>query len=302
MPTTTTPFKATTFADQLLQEPLDVKRAADDDTRHWSVTTLIGVLDKPALVYWAANETAKAAFDDRNIWFEMGKRGQRDEALRYLANARFRKPPGSARTAAELGTAVHAAIEQYTLHGTRPDVDDEIRPYLEQFDRWAQQFQPSYQAAEVTVFAPSYGYAGTSDAFLTIDGVRTIADYKSSRDAWEKDGTTPKRAYPEVGLQLAAYRFAELAAVWRPRRVEVQRRRYYLLGESEKAMAVAPPEVDIGLCIKITPEHCIAYPIMCGPEVFERFLYVVEAARWKFEMESQVIGAALVPPARTEVA
>ena len=45
-------------------EPEDVKKAADDDQRFWSVTTIIGTLDKPALVYWAADMTARAAIDD----------------------------------------------------------------------------------------------------------------------------------------------------------------------------------------------------------------------------------------------
>ena len=299
---TVTALKAASFDERLLQEPLDVKTAADDDIRHWSVTTLIGVLDKPALIYWSANQTARAAVESWKTWTAMAKDTGPDEAIKWLSNARFRKPAGSTRTAAELGTAVHAAIETYTLSGTRPEVDAEIRPYLEQFDRWAQAFQPEYQAAEVTVYSPDRGYAGTCDAFLTIDGVRFIADYKTTRNAFEKDGTTPTRAYPEVALQLAAYRYAQLAAVWRPRRVEQFRRRYYLLGDTEREMAAPVPEVDTGLCIKITPEHCIAYPVLCGPNVFERFLHVVECARWKFELESQVIGNPLVPPAHTEVA
>lgn len=300
--TTTTDLKATTFAEQLLQEPVDVKTASDDDIRHWSVTTLIGVLDKPALVYWSATETAKAAVTAWKTWTAMAKEAGPDEAIKWLSNARFRKPAGTTRTAAELGTAVHAAIEEYSLRGTRPHVDDEIRPFLESFDRWAQQFQPEYQAAEVTVYSPDRGYAGTCDAFLTLDGVRFIADYKTARESWEKDGTTPKRAYPEVALQLAAYRYAQLAAVWRPRRQEVYRRRYYLLGPAERAMAEPVPEVDHGLVLKVTPEHCIAYPVMCGPEVYERFLHVIEVARWKFQMESQVLGQALIAPDRSEVA
>lgn len=272
----------------------DTAKPADDDLRLWSVTTLIGALDKPALQYWSAEQTAIAAHDLYKTWVEISKSSGRDEAIDWLKRARFRVQPGQ-RTAADLGTAVHAACEEYALTGTRPDVDAEVSPFLDQFDKWLHDFQPEYQATEVAVYHPGYGYAGTCDCFVTIGGVRFIGDYKSTRTAFDKKGN-PAPAYPEVALQLAAYRYAEKAAMWRPRRFEAFRRRYYLLSPAELEQAADVPEVDHGLCIKITPEHCIAYPIECGPEVFESFLYVTEAARWQFEQSKRVIGAPLVPP------
>ena len=47
--------------DHVGQSPIDDAKPEPDDLRMWSVTTIIGALDKPALVYWAAEETAKAA-------------------------------------------------------------------------------------------------------------------------------------------------------------------------------------------------------------------------------------------------
>lgn len=279
------------------QAPHDIAKPEPDDERFWSVTTIIGVLEKPALVYWSAEQTAIAAYDQHKAWVEISKSSGRDEAIKWLTGARFRKPAGE-RGAAELGTAVHAACEEYALSGVMPEVDDEIRPYLEQFDIFLQHFQPEYQATEVAVYNRTYGYAGTCDAFFTIDGIRAIVDYKSTKKEVDKRGNTPP-AYPETSLQLAGYRFAELAAVWRPRRFEQFRRRYYCLSEAERAMAVSVPEVDIGLCIKITPGSCIAYPMECGPEIFEAFLYTIEAARWSLELSKRVVGSPLVPPART---
>ena len=46
---------------ELGQPALDGQKPAVDDTRHWSVTTIIGALDKPAPLYWAAEQTALAA-------------------------------------------------------------------------------------------------------------------------------------------------------------------------------------------------------------------------------------------------
>ncbi len=282
------------------QPALDGQKPQDDDARMWSVTTIIGALDKPALLYWAAEQTAKAAAASaRTLAARIDEEGE-EAVVKWLRDARFRRPKGE-RSAAELGTAVHEACETYALTGERPDMDDDVVPFFEQFDRWCQRFQPTYQAAEMTVYSPQYGYAGTCDAFLNIDGVRFIADYKTSKKSYDAKGN-PTGPYPEVALQLAAYRHAEMAAVWRPRRMEQFRRRYYLLGEAEKAIAVPVPEVDTGLVIHITPEHCDAYPVECGPDIFEAFLFVLEAARWQFQTSKSVIGMPLSPPAREAVA
>ena len=278
---------------ELGQPALDGQKPADDDERHWSVTTILGCLKAEGLLYWTAEEAAKAAVNSAASLQARIEEEGREAVIKWLRDARFRRAKGE-RTAAELGTEVHAACEAYALTGQRPDVDAEVQPVLDQFDRWAQEFQPVYQAAEVTVYSPSYGYAGTCDAFLTVGGVRCIVDYKSSRKSFDNRGN-PTTPYPEVALQLAAYRHAEMAAVWRPRRMEQYRRRYYLLGAAEREMAVPVPEVDTGLVIHITPDHCDAYPVECGPDIFEAFLFVQEAARWQFQTSKTVIGRPLEP-------
>lgn len=277
---------------QLGQAADDDAKPTLDDLQLWSVTAIIGTLDKPALIYWSAEETAKAAVNDAEAWQALAQRDPAD-AIDWLKGARFRRPRGQ-RTAAELGTAVHAACEEYALSGSRPEVDDEVRPFLDQFDRWLQRFTPNYQATEVTVYSPTYGYAGTCDAFMTVGGVRGIVDYKTSRKSFDKKGH-PTGPYPEVALQLAAYRFAEMAAVWRPRRFEKFRRRYYLLGPVEQEQAVPVPEVDTGLVIHITPEHCQAYPVRCDAPVHEAFLHVLECARWVQGESKHAIGIPLLP-------
>lgn len=294
---------ATKVPLELGQEPIEGATPEPGDLQLWSVTTILGALDKPALMYWAAEEAALAAVGSQATW-----RGMLEDddpnckhtdaatcpAVKWLRDARFRKPKGY-RSATELGTVVHEACEEYALTGKRPKVDAEVKPYLDAFDAWLDRFSPSYQAAEVAVYHPELGYAGTADAFLTIDGVRYLADYKTTRKVVDAKGQ-PTTPYPEqVGLQLAAYRNARYAAVWRPRRAEKFRRRYYLLGPDEQAMAAPVPEVDTGLVIHITPETCEAYPIQCGTDVFEAYLAVQDAARWLFQTSKTVMGDPLVP-------
>lgn len=290
-------------------QPIDIDKAGTDDLTLWSVTTIIGALDKPALLYWAAEQTAEAAIDNIATWRAMLEERGRPETVKWLRDARFRMPR-TALASAPLGTAVHNVCEHYALTGTRPDRDyiseqvkahgsatvniqnevDIIERMLEVFDSWLQRFTPTYQATELTVYSREYGYAGTLDAILTIDGTKFLVDYKSSREPRDGQGK-PKTPYPEqVGLQLAAYRYAELAAVWRPRRFEKWRRRYYALSQQEIDMAVPVPEVDTGLVIQITPESCEAYPMDCGTEAHLAFLYALECFRWINETSKTVMG------------
>lgn len=292
-----------TISMGLGQPAIEDAPAEEGDAQLWSVTTIIGALDKPALLYWAAEQTALAALGSERTWKGMLADDDPDcrhtdasscPVVKWLRDARFRRPKGM-RSATELGDLVHQACEAYALTGTRPDVDPEVRPFLEAFDGWLQRFGPSYQATEVAVYHPELGYAGTSDAFLTIGGVRYIADYKTTRKVVDDQGR-PTKPYPEqVGLQLAAYRHAKHAAVWRPRRLEKFRRRYYLLGPAERAMAQPVPEVDTGLVIHITPETCEGFPIRCDEQVFEAYLAAQDAARWLFQDSRRVMGEPLVP-------
>lgn len=296
-----------------LGQPADDTAKPDrDDLTLWSVTTIIGCLDKPALLYWSAEQAARAAIASaRTLQARVEEEGEA-AVVKWLRDARFRRPKDTL-SATDLGTVAHALAESYALTGTRPDRDQitaTIREHggpdvdiaqegpvvvamLDRFDDWLQRFTPEYQATEVAVYSPTYGYAGTVDAFLTIDGTRFIVDYKSTRDDRDSRGNR-KTPYPEqVGLQLAAYRHAEFAAVWRPRRTEKFRRRYYLLSQAEREAAVPVPEVDTGLVIQLTPESCEAYPMRCDQRVHEAFLYVQEAARWVNETSRTVLGAPL---------
>lgn len=298
-----------TTATDLGQSPLEVRSADPDDLTLWSVTTIIGALDKPALLYWAAEEAAKSAIDNVATWQAMLEDQGRAETVKWLRDSMYRKPK-THLSAADLGTVTHKACETYALTGQRPDRDfvaelvqnagssqtdveaetNIVGRMLNQFDGWLQRFSPSYQATEVCVYSPTYGYAGQSDAFLTIDGTRFLADYKTSREPFDSKGH-PKTPYPEqVGLQLAAYRNAEFAAVWRPRRFEKYRRRYYVLSPVEREMAVPVPEVDTGLVIQISTESCESFPIRCDEEVHAAFLYCIEVFRWLHETSELVMG------------
>jgi hypothetical protein len=309
---------------ELGQPPVDVAAPEPDDLILWSVTTIIDVLKKPAIEYWIGEQTAVAAIRQQATWRGMLQDCDTDcqhisarncPAVKWLRDARWRRPK-DLLSATDLGTVVHTLAETYALTGQRPDKDQvaqQIRSIggpgvqidlegpvvwamLDRFDEWLQRFTPTYQATEVVVYSPTYGWAGTADAFLTIDGVRAIVDYKTTREPYDSKGNL-KKPYAEVSPQLAAYRHGEFAAVWRARRYEPQKRRYYLLNATERAAAIPVPEVDTGWCIHITPEGCEAYPIRCGDDAYLSYLRIQEAARWALEESKYAVAEYPLTPA-----
>lgn len=123
---------------------------------------------------------------------------------------------------------------------------------------------------------------------------RLIFDIKTSAEDYTAAGKL-KTPYPEVGLQLAAYRFATLAAVWRARQVEQFKRRYYLLSETERSMGVPVPEVDGGVALLLTPTRYALHPIKCDEQVHETFLSTIDVAKFAFDEAGSIVGAPMIP-------
>ena len=126
-------------------------------------------------------------------------------------------------------------------------------------------------------------------------GAQMVPTHNTRREPLTAKGEA-QMPYGETALQLAAYRHCELAAVWRARRVEKWKRRYYLLSDEERSLGEPMPQVDGAMCLIITPMSCVAYPMKTSQEIFDSFLYCFEAWRWNEEISKRVVGEALVAP------
>lgn len=277
------------MSDDLALQEVEVHKPEAEDLRLYSVTTIIrNSTSSEGLNYWGKEQVAKAAVEDLEVLRAMAKKDPA-VAIEWLMGAPYRRPKGQ-RSAAELGSAFHRWAENYALEGVPATTDAELRPLCEAFDAWCQVMQPAYEAAELTVFDREYGFAGTADAILVIDGVRFLVDYKTSREGRDRRGNL-RKPYRETALQLAAYRHAQCAATWREiRRHEVARRRYYLLSPAEQGLVAKVPKVDGTLAIHVSPEGCHAYPVRTDEEIFDWFLYHLEAARFALDTSMGLIG------------
>lgn len=159
------------------------------------VTTVLGILDKPALPWWYGKQAGTVAVDDPS-WLVMG----RDEAIKWLAGAGNR----TKNKAALLGTKLHEYADALHKTGEAPGgVDPEVIPFVASLAHWVDEWRPTTLLSEFAVGHRGVRYMGTGDQVIDCAGVgRILIDLKTG-------GDEPGKVYPEFGLQLAALRYAE---------------------------------------------------------------------------------------------
>jgi hypothetical protein len=240
---------------------------------YWSVTTIInGGIPKPVLVNWAKKVTAEAAVRSLKIVNEMVESEGPDAAVDWLKRA----PDRIRDKAGDVGTAIHKAAEAYTLEKPYPEWTDDERPSMERFVAWLERFQPAFLAAEVPVFSDRERYAGRLDAIIEFDrdDARLMWEVDEKRPVrLMLDYTTAKGVYPEKGLQMSAYRFAD---TW-----------LGLPNGEEGPM----PRTDGGAVLHIRPDGCELVPMRVDEDIFQVFLYAREIFRYAEEDADTVVGS-----------
>ena len=162
------------------------------DEKFWSVTTVLNVISKPALIRWSAKQVAEFAVSHRDLWVDL----EEQAAVDLLKGSPWRERD----RAADLGLGLHDQIERLVSGQTVTDVTDKEAGYLEAFRSFYRDFKPTVLASELTIFNRRYSFAGTLDLLIHLPGndLPQIVDVK-----------TGKGVYPEAGLQLAGYRLGE---------------------------------------------------------------------------------------------
>ena len=142
-----------------------------DGTKVPGVTTVLGVLNKPALVIWA-NRLGLQGIDSSKYRDEM----------------------------ADIGTLAHQMIVDY-FKGEKTNTDDYSKSQIDaaencllSFWEWEKGHKIEVILAEKQLISQEYGYGGTIDCFCKLDGQPTLLDFK-----------TGKAIYNEFFYQLAAY-------------------------------------------------------------------------------------------------
>lgn len=278
---------APTGADRIPQPSQGWYRVPGTDTKLRRVTTILSQgFPKPQLVFWAANTTAADAFATLPTLVRASLRpDDKEAAYDWLRKGHIRKKDERA----EIGGAVHDLVEARVLGNPLPEAllnDRELAPFLDNFLRFVAEWEIEFEASEMVVGNLTDGWAGTLDylfrsrriaAALKVPA-RTlfVGDTKTGGELDEKG------VYPEAGLQMSAYRRAEV-------------------GWLRDGTQVPMPAVhDVGIVLHLRPEGYRPMPLKCGDDVYEAFRHVQQVAEFQRVLAKSVVGEALPLPVTEE--
>jgi hypothetical protein len=234
-----------------------------------SVTTILGIKDKPALVGWAKRETAACAVRNLNVLERMVRSGGPQAAVDWL-----KRIPDYARDAsADLGSAVHAAAEAIA-RGVSVPVAEDVAPFVAAYRRdFLEVFGPRFIALEAMVCSERYEYGGTADAFAEIDGEIWLLDYK-----------TGAGVYPDTALQLGGLARAQFIGY-----------------PGDPAQYPVPFATRFGV-VHIRPEGARLLPVVVNRETVAAFLDARRLFGWDQGPAKTVIGEPIARVSSTQAA
>jgi hypothetical protein len=135
-----------------------------------SVTSVLGVMEKPQLTAWKIEQAIMASLT-------LPK--EDNESLEEYAKRVVKDSKESTTRAAEHGTKMHTEMENILL-GRACSKDEALGPYIETFKEWASDnVEKTYWCEKALVGA---GYAGRCDAYVRLKGVGdAIIDLKNRK-------------------------------------------------------------------------------------------------------------------------
>ena len=105
---------------------------------------------------------------------------------------------------ASTGSEAHALVEDYLKLGKKPalkGVSKEAKLAFEAFVGWFEETKPEVINVEEVIYSKEFGYAGTYDCMLKIDGKVYLCDLKTTNASRK----APNGVYAENFVQLGAY-------------------------------------------------------------------------------------------------
>ncbi len=158
-----------------------------------SVTTILGIVDKPALTRWKINEVLEAVRDEPYFG------GDPDIWKRKILTMSEKK----GKDAADRGGQIHDALEHYYLgEGLQAEYEEYCRPAIELL---ASTFGKMASWVPEASFSHKLGFGGKCDLHMQPCGEfpkGVIVDFKTK----SAEDFSKVKAYPEQCQQLVAYR------------------------------------------------------------------------------------------------
>lgn len=237
-----------------------------------SVTTSLKYgCPKEELIGWAASMTAHSALDHVPSLARVRGDDQRKQMHEYLRTAPMRQRD----KAAAFGSEFHRIAEALILESPLPQWEEAMEPFVESFHNFVNDWNPEWEATELTLCHPEHGWAGTADWFGYLPGfggALILGDWK-----------TGKGVYKEAALQLSAY----------------QRATHGFLRDGTE---VTPPKADRAVVVHVRPEKYKrggyrVVPVVTSDEHYEQFRAAQRVAEYTLSKDNQYLQKAQWRPA-----
>jgi hypothetical protein len=162
-----------------------------------SVTNVLSILAKPGLDAWKQEQSILAALTLPRT---------EGETLDDFAKRVITDMHSEVGRAADLGSAVHAAIEGYAQGRWLPE-DKEVARLFEPARQWFDAEVTQVHSVEIATGHLEWGYAGRVDLVATLrsTGRPTVIDFKTQKTRRDKDGKFKPILHDTWPLQLEAY-------------------------------------------------------------------------------------------------
>jgi hypothetical protein len=223
------------------------------------VTTILGVLEKPAIPKWAAKLVAEHVVDNRDALDDMLTQFGRAGTVAALKEVPWKKRDD----AGVRGTDVHSFAERI-VNGEEVDVPEHYVGHVESALAFMEDWHIQPVLVEAVVGSRAHQYAGTLDLVARHhNGPRGIFDYK----------TAASGIYMQTAFQNAAYAFAEFH------------------GDSGNEKPMADLGVTESYGVHLRADGYDVHQLAFGPEVYDEFLCIRRA----YEINKRANGDWKVP-------
>jgi len=213
-----------------------------------SVTTVMGVVDKPAIANWKVDRAGKGAIAMHKSG-ALGALIEQDEAMALQAIKTSWRSELDAAGAA--GTMVHEALEAQIKGQPRPELSPVASQILSNLNRLMADYEVEPIHSECTVYGltPGLEWGGTLDLIVEMfvpgrGRRRLVADVKTSRGV-----------YDEMAAQIGgAYCHADK------------------LVTGDDGQVIDMPEVDGAVVFHVRPESALVVPVAADDTAYEYFM------------------------------
>jgi hypothetical protein len=241
-----------------------------------SVTSALNSLPKEALPRWAAKVVAETAVEKIEL-LERMTASDPEEAAKWLKGA----PWAQRDKAADVGTTIHEIVELDALGDTKGadallnKLDPAGRNKAIQARDFFSRQVVAIDHVEFVVYDTVHGFAGTGDFIVTLKDDLLLPGVMKPNPTAILDLKTGKGIWPEVALQIAAYRHANSMV------------------DLIDAVMVPMPETDGGLVLHVTEKSWSLIPVDTSEEAFNKFLAALTLSK-HLPLDKMMVGTPIM--------